>query len=254
MSFAAINGVSLHYHCQGGDGLPLVLLHEMGGALQSWDLVLRHLPGRAVLRLDLRGFGLSEKPTGRVSLNDHVADVTGLMDRLGIDRAHLVGGAVGGAVAIATAAALGPRAAKLTALAPATGIPADRRDAVRGLADMLARDGIRGFLEGDTIPKAWPTDRFDRGEGFDIFCATQLSTAPQSLAATYRMLADMDLAPALAALPCLSVFVAGRHDIARTPAAVRAIANTVQGASFQELDSGHFMALQSPRAVADLLV
>lgn len=253
MSFTTINGVSLRYQYQGGEGLPLVLLHEMGGALESWDLVVRHLTGRAVLRLDLRGFGLSEKPTGPVTLADHVADAAGLMDHLGIERAHLVGGAVGGAVAIATAAALGPRAVKLTALAPATGIPADRRDALLGLADMLAREGIRGFLEADTIPKAWPTDRFDRGEGFDIFCATQLATAPHSLAATYRMLADMDLAPAMAALPCPSVFVAGTHDIARTPAAVRAVADTVPGATFQELDSGHFMALQSPAAVADLL-
>jgi pimeloyl-ACP methyl ester carboxylesterase len=250
MSFATIGGVSLRHEWRPGDGVPIVLLHEMGGALESWDLVLRHLSGPA-LRLDLRGFGLSEKPTGPVTLDDHVGDVIGLIDHLGLDIVRLAGGAVG--VAIAVAATLGARCAGLIALAPATGVRDDRKAGVHGLADRLASEGLRGFLEADTIPKAWPEDRFERGEGFDIFLATQLGTAPESLAATYRMLADMDLGPALARLTCPSLFVAGTHDIARTPALVRAVAESVPGARFREIDSGHFMGLQTPELVAALL-
>lgn len=251
---ATVNGVGLRFDWRPGDGVPLVLLHEMGGALESWDLVLRALPGRAVLRFDLRGFGLSEKPAGRVSMTDHVGDVIGLMDLAGIGRAHLAGCAVGGGVAIAAAAALGDRVARLTAFAPATGVPPERRAGLMALADMLVRDGVRGFFEADTIPKAWPADRFDRdGEGFAIFLATQLATAPESLAAAYRMLADLDLGPAMAALVCPATLAAGTHDIARTPALVRALAATIPGATFREVDSGHFMALQSPEIVADLL-
>lgn len=253
MNHAEINGVQLRYDWRAGSGIPFVLLHEMGGALQSWDLVLRQIPDRAVLRLDLRGFGSSEKPVGPVDLDDHVADVVGLMDHLGIPRAHLVGGAVGGAVAIGVAARIGARADQLTLLAPATGIPAERRAGVLGLADMLETQGVRGFFTADTIPKAWPKSQFPHDEGFAIFCATQLATAPASLAATYRMLATMDLAPAMARLSCPTRFVAGRHDIARAPDLVRAVAHTVAGATFREIDSGHFMALQSPGLVAGLL-
>jgi len=254
MSFAQANGVSLSFEYRRGTGLPLVLLHEMGGALDSWDLVLRHLPDRAVLRLDLRGFGRSEKPVGPVALDDHIGDVVGLMDHLGIDRAHLAGCAVGGAVAIAVAARLGDRAASLTVFAPATGVPVARRAAVLGLADLIEAGGLRGFIEGDTIPKAWPADRFAHDEGFDIFRGTQLGTAPASLAATYRMLVQMDLGPAFAALSCPVQFVAGTHDIARPPEAVRAVADTIAQASFSAIDSGHFMALQTPQAVAELLM
>lgn len=254
MSFATVNGVMLHYDWCPGDGVPLVLLHEMGGTLDSWQLVRAELSGRATLAVDLRGFGLSEKPPGPILMDDLVADIGALMNHLGIDRAHLAGGAVGGGVAIAAAAALGTRAERLTVFAPATGISPERRDGARGLAVMLQRNGVRDFFEADTIPKAWPADVFDRtGPGFEIFLSTQISTPPESLAATYRMLADLDLGSALASLQCPSTFVAGTHDVARTPSLVREVAATVKGARFVELASGHFMALQNPKEVAALL-
>lgn len=254
MSFATVNGVSLRYDWRAGEGTPLVLLHEMGGALESWDLVCRALPGRGILRMDLRGFGLSEKPVGKVDLADHVGDVIGLIEMLNLKHVHLVGAAVGGAIAIATASELGNRVERLTLLAPATGIPEARRTGVLGLADMLETEGLRGFILGDTVPKAWPTEQFDRtDEGFSIFLATQLGCAPASLAATYRMLAAMDLGPALGALKCPSIWVAGKHDVARTPEAVQAVARDVTGAAFRAIDSSHFMALQTPELVAGLL-
>lgn len=254
MSFAQVNGVSLHYDWRPGTGLPLVLLHEMGGTLQSWDLVLRALPGRAVLRLDLRGFGLSEKPTGPMRIGDLAADVVALVDHLALPRVHLAGGAVGGGVALQTAALMGERVAYVTALAPATGIPPERRASVLDLAARLETEGIGGFLESDTIPGAWPEPRFDRrGEGFALFRATQLSTPPATLGQAYRMLADMDLGPVVAGLSCPAMFVSGTHDRARPPALIAALASSAPRGGFQVENTGHFMALQDPDLVADIL-
>ncbi|WP_176086133.1 alpha/beta hydrolase [Martelella sp. HB161492] len=255
MNFATVNGISLRYDLRPGDGVPLVLLHEMGGAIESFDLVVRALPGRTVLRLDLRGFGLSEKPAGPLSMENFVDDVIALMDHLDIAAAHLAGCAVGGGVALAAAARLGGRAASLTAMAPATGVPPERRDGLLKLADMLEENGVRGFLEADTIPKAWPGDHFDRGsEGFAIFLATQLGTSPATLARTYRMLADLDLAPAFAAITCPTTLIAGQYDIARPPVLIETIARQIPGARAVTVASGHFMALQNPDIVAGLLV
>lgn len=256
MSFAEVNGVSLRYDWRPGSGAPLVLLHEIGGALESWDLVLRHLPeDRAVLRLDLRGFGLSEKPTTQMTAQDHIADVMALMAHLGIQTAILSGCAVGGGIAIAVAAALGANAKGLLALAPATGVPAERRPGLHGLADMLEAEGARNFLEVDTIPKAWPTPRFDRNsEGFQIFLATQFGTAPTSLGQIYRMLAAMDIDALLPEVECPAIFVSGQHDIARPKERVAPLAVACPNGRFIEIDSGHFMALQSPEDVARLLL
>src|SRR5262245_45977661 len=55
------NGVSIHYQLS-GRGPSVVLLHEMGGTLDSWDGIAPTLSERfRVLRYDQRGSGLSEK-------------------------------------------------------------------------------------------------------------------------------------------------------------------------------------------------
>jgi pimeloyl-ACP methyl ester carboxylesterase len=55
------NGISIHYQLA-GEGPSLVLLHEMGGTLDSWDGLFSALSQRfRVLRYDQRGSGLSEK-------------------------------------------------------------------------------------------------------------------------------------------------------------------------------------------------
>ena len=60
--FIDANGVSLHYELAGARGPSVVLLHELGGTLTSWDAVAPRLAGRyRVLRYDQRGAGLSEK-------------------------------------------------------------------------------------------------------------------------------------------------------------------------------------------------
>ena len=62
MPWTSANGISIHYEVEGRRGPVVVLLHEMGGTLDSWDAVA---PGLAenyrVLRYDQRGQGLTEK-------------------------------------------------------------------------------------------------------------------------------------------------------------------------------------------------
>ncbi len=64
MHFVEVNGTALRYDVCGG-GSTLVLIHEMGGTLESWDLVVPLLSSkRCVLRYDTRGAGLSQKIRG----------------------------------------------------------------------------------------------------------------------------------------------------------------------------------------------
>lgn len=254
MNWAEVNGVSLRYDWRGGDGIPLVLVHEMGGTLESWTQVMDELPaGRPVLRLDIRGAGLSEKPAGPLSIEDLAQDVVALMDHAGIGVAHLAGCAVGAGVCVAAAAILGPRAAVLTLMAPALGVPPERKAGLRALAASFRENGVRGFLERDTFPKAWPADTIPRGVNFALFRAIQMAASPEMLARTYEMLAEIDLRPVLEKLACPVHVVAGRYDVARTPEILRGVAERARRGSFSVIDSGHFMPLQSPAAVAALL-
>lgn len=102
----AVNGAELCAETFGDPGDPAVLL--IGGAASSmdwWDTELcRRIAaaGRHVIRYDHRDTGRStSSPAGKPSYSgaDLLADVTGVLDALGIERAHLVGLSMGGAMA-----------------------------------------------------------------------------------------------------------------------------------------------------------
>jgi pimeloyl-ACP methyl ester carboxylesterase len=103
-----------------GSGPPLVLLHGVGHRRQAWDAVLSRLtPHRDVVVVDLPGHGESPPLTlaGRPVLDAMLAEVTRLLDELGLDRPHVAGNSLGGRLAL-EAGARG-RAATVTALSPA---------------------------------------------------------------------------------------------------------------------------------------
>ena len=88
--FVAVNGVRLHY-AGAGRGDPLVLLHSWPQHWWSWREVIPTLATRyRVICPDIRGFGWSGGGPDN-SLEQLAADLVGLLDLLGIERARLVG-------------------------------------------------------------------------------------------------------------------------------------------------------------------
>src|SRR6476659_10064815 len=85
MNWIEVNGTSLRYELSGSGKTTLVLVHEMGGTLDSWDQVLPALNNtRQVLRYDTRGAGMSEKIHGKVTFDDMADDLAALLDAAGI--------------------------------------------------------------------------------------------------------------------------------------------------------------------------
>ena len=111
-----VRGLSAHYQ-QAGSGRDLVLIHGLGANLAFWYLSVVPLLAREhrVTVYDLRGHGLSTlAPTGYTT-SELAADLAALLDRLGIQRAHLVGHSYGGAVALHLAAVQPSRVATVVA-------------------------------------------------------------------------------------------------------------------------------------------
>jgi pimeloyl-ACP methyl ester carboxylesterase len=98
--YETIDGLRLRY-VRKGHGLPLILLHGIGSSIYTWKDTLPLLAAHHdVIAMDLPGFGDSgvpEHPTGETATRS----VLGLMDRLGIARASIVGNSLGGAIAVA---------------------------------------------------------------------------------------------------------------------------------------------------------
>ena len=103
------DGIHLRYHDLPGTGVPLVFVHGLGCASScDYPAVARSaaLAGRRVVLLDLPGYGFSDKPVSfGYGIAAHAAAVGALVRHLGVDVVDLFGHSMGGAVAIATAAA-----------------------------------------------------------------------------------------------------------------------------------------------------
>jgi len=107
---ATINGARIHYE-RSGNGFPLLLIHAGIADSRMWEPQAQAFAGDFdMVRPDLRGFGDSELPPVPYSMR---ADLVGLLDHLGVDRAHVVGCSMGGTVAIDLALEYPTRVARL---------------------------------------------------------------------------------------------------------------------------------------------
>src|SRR5262245_18617631 len=83
-----------------GVGEPLLLLMGLGGDRQGWDLARPDLARRhRLVLLDNRDAGESDEAHGAYGLGDMAGDAIALMDHLGIERFHVAGASMGGAIA-----------------------------------------------------------------------------------------------------------------------------------------------------------
>jgi pimeloyl-ACP methyl ester carboxylesterase len=103
-----------------GSGPPLVLLHGIGHRRQAWNAVAGLLaPDRELILVDLPGHGESPplRLAGRAPVQAMAEEVLGFFDSHGLDRPHVAGNSLGGALALIAAAP--GRAASVTGLSPA---------------------------------------------------------------------------------------------------------------------------------------
>jgi pimeloyl-ACP methyl ester carboxylesterase len=98
MARASVNGVHLHYE-ESGQGTPLVFVHEFAGEARSWDPQVRFFARRyRTITYNARGYPPSDVPDdpGAYSQDQAVLDLQGLLDHLGIAKAHVCGLSMGG--------------------------------------------------------------------------------------------------------------------------------------------------------------
>jgi len=108
-----IDGLSVRSQV-GGQGPHVLLLHGWGGAIESFAPVLDDLHrSYTVAAFDLPGFGKSSLPPTTWGSTDYARLTLRIMDRLNLDRPHLIGHSFGGQVCIQLAASAPERVGKL---------------------------------------------------------------------------------------------------------------------------------------------
>jgi pimeloyl-ACP methyl ester carboxylesterase len=165
-----VGDVTLHVR-DSGHGTPVVLLHGWPDTGDLWEDQSRALTaaGFRTIVPDLRGFGASSKPTdvAKFAVPAHVGDVVGILDVLGVQRAHVVGHDWGSGIAWATAAFAPDRVVSITTLS--VGHPSSLATAgwrqrqlswymllfqFPGIAEQwLSADGFRNLREWSAHPR-----------------------------------------------------------------------------------------------------
>ena len=254
MDFIELGGVGLRYELSGKGDHTLVLVHEMGGSLESWDDVAPRLAkSRHVLRYDTRGAGMSQKVRGRLSIDTMASDIAALLDTIGIaGKVALAGVAVGGAIALHFAARYPERASAVVAGSPATGVASDRRAAALERVAKIEADGM-AFAVADSMQNGYALELRGDIKRFERYRARWLGNDPASYATIWRMLAGLDMEAELSRLRCPVLVIGGSLDRVRPPALAKPVADAVPGARYIEVPTGHYMAVQTPDLISDCI-
>jgi 3-oxoadipate enol-lactonase len=256
MATADIRGTWINYTMSGPDGAPaVVLLHELGGSVASWQGVIERLEARMrVVAYDQRGAGGSQQVREPFTFDDHLNDLTGLLDVLDLTAPlHVVGVASGAALALMLAATRPDRVASLVLCSPAVDVSAERRDYLQERSDLAVRDGMAAVVDA-TLARSYPAVVIEDRAAFERYRAGFLDNDPRCYGWANMAFADSNVGRHVAAVRCPSLVLAGKHDLLRPPDDVRALADRLAGSRYEILDAGHLMSVQAPAALASRIM
>jgi 3-oxoadipate enol-lactonase len=150
MAFAlAGDGTRLHYEvCGPRDGEPLLLIQGLGADSRGWIRQRRTLSGRyRCIVFDNRGAGRSDHPDGPYDLEIMGLDAMSVLDAAGVERAHVLGVSMGGAIAQIIGVRHAERTRSLTLACTAARHHQWRRELLAEWAAIAARDGMGAFAQ-----------------------------------------------------------------------------------------------------------
>jgi pimeloyl-ACP methyl ester carboxylesterase len=187
MATARLRDVSLEYVTHGSPAHPaIVLIRGLGTQLIEWPPALIGAfvrGGLFAVAFDNRDVGLSSECTQPYRLEDMANDVVGLLDQLGIARAHVFGISLGGMVAQHVAFAHPERMRSLTSVMSSSGNP----DLPRPAPEIWSRLTARPPEGRDAIIAANADNRLAFGSpGYPESAEVRLAAARAAYERSYR--------------------------------------------------------------------
>jgi 3-oxoadipate enol-lactonase len=252
----AVNGTRIHARIEdAGSGAWVVLAHGIATDLGLWDGVARLLAPRfRVLQYDARGHGGSDTPPGPYDLDLLGRDALGVMDALGIGRAHFVGLSMGGMVGLGLALHHPDRLLSLACCNARASAPPAYRDAWAQRAAAVAAQGMEAMVEPSL--SRWFAAGFREAQPDTAArVATMVrGTRPEGYRGCAAALQDLDYGARLHAITVPTLYLTGAEDAGAPPEVMRVMAEATPGARYVEIPgAGHLSAIERPEAVAEAL-
>ncbi|MDS1271240.1 3-oxoadipate enol-lactonase [Lipingzhangella sp. LS1_29] len=249
-----MSAVDVHYTVDGPDTAPVVVLvNSLGTTLEMWDPQLASLSAEfRVVRFDMRGHGRSPVPQGPYSMADLGSDVVRLLDRLGVERAHVVGLSIGGMVGQWLGAHAPDRVAGLTLMCTAPRLEPASAWAQR--AATVRAEGTEAIA--DTVVGRWFTPEFAEANPQTVARTRAMvaATPAEGYAGCCGAIEGADLVPDLPSVTAPTLVVAAAEDPSTPPGVVEQVSGGIPGARYVLLeDSAHLVNVQRDAAVTQLV-
>lgn len=255
MPTVAVNGVNFACELSGPEGAPLVAFsNSLGSAIDMWDRVTPAVAQRyRCLRYDTRGHGASGSSDAPVSVDDLADDLVGLLDALGVGRAHVVGLSLGGMTGQALASRRPERVASLTLIATSAFLPP--LDFWQSRAATVRAEGPGVVV--DTVLQRWFTPAFHAREPAAVARVREsfMRIEPVGYGRCCEAIGGMDLRDRLASIAAPTLVMVGADDPVTTPAMAEQLRSGIAGADLIVLSQcAHLASIERGDAVAGYLL
>lgn len=215
-----IETVELYYEVK-GEGPPLILISGLTADHMTWMPLVDHLSKKyQVITFDNRGVGKSPTPKGVSSIRHFAHDTVKMMDRIGIEKAHIVGQSMGTAIAQNIAAEFPSRVDKLILSNGMTQSDKTSEYAFR-LVGHLIEDGVpRERIMEAILPWSFSNDFLDHQPNVDIimdmYKHTPTPQTPEGFWLQFQAIYTSDTTPLLPKIQAKTLILTGEEDLLTT--------------------------------------
>ena len=248
MPILQLNELAMTYE-MGGNGVPLVFLHEVATDHRVWRYQRTYFqPRYHVITIDVLGHGQVAWPERELSIEQAARRVLQLLGRLGTGPAFVIGVSMGAAVAMQLALDAPAQVLGLALVSPWSYTNEHMRSLVDRLFRLAEAGDMRKYMDlflHFIFPAADPV-RPPRAVGW--LRALGLEQNPRAVAYAWAACPVVDLGSQLGEIRAPSLVIAGLNDLFTPPYLARAV---VEGLSEVEHEvwegTGHFAFLEKPR-------
>lgn len=248
-------GLDLWVH-DSGSGHPVLLLHGVGCGADDWIGPAAYFQEKfRIVRTDARGHGRSSSPAGEWRLADFIADLVQILDRLGIEKAHVAGFSLGGLLAQDLALAHPDRVAKIAIIAATAGRTPEQQAQVEERLAFI-RSYPPGAYFDEIASKRWFTADFRARHPEVIAYARGIVTATdrEGYMKAYEVWARSDLGADLHRIGHKTLVLTGENDLGAGPQVAGYIAEQIRGSHLIILPRvRHQILLETPELVGGIL-
>jgi 3-oxoadipate enol-lactonase len=255
------NGIKIEYRFDGREGAPYItFVTGIANDLSMWDGQVAALgTDYRTLRYDLRGHGDTQATEGDYTIELLVSDLAGLLNELNIQKTHLVGLGLGGAIVQAFALENSHRVNALLPCCCRAKMVPEFAAMWHKLREVVANEGLEPIVEPTT--QRWFSDEFKAANPQVLHNVRNMirSTTTLGYLGVTAAFLGLDLEDRLGQIKAPTLYLSGVEDkVGGPPELMAGLAKKVPGAKHRSVPkAAHIANIQNPagfnREVADFL-